>query len=202
MQRAVIVLDAESSLHNEEVGKFKAHPQSPNNWAVWLGVLVTAADGTEYPPNLVKYPSILEYNRGLNTKAGDFLLVGHNVGFDIHYLCNSNNTSAEAWREWLRHPDALIWDTQLAEYRLSGQTMTSPSLDACCQKRGLPTKPGRLKEYWSQGISTEDIPDEEVRPYLEHDLRVTNELFRQQINEAQGEAEAILAVANELRACT
>ena len=186
--RDVVVLDVESSLHNHTVGKFKAHPQHEDNWIVWVGARVfSGTDGS-----VLKDTSVYRFQDKdcveVKVPADDpseFLLVGHNIGFDIHYLCNANNAAREQWIGWLNHPDSLVWDTQLAEYRLSGQSKTSPSLDSCCESRGWATKPGRLKEYWSQGISTEDIPDDEVRPYLRHDINVTSKLFSDQLAQAQ-----------------
>jgi len=181
----VCVLDTETSLHNDEVGKFLAHPQARNNWIVWFGAQLI--DGNTFKPittaETVKFPSLGTTDIG--APAHDVLLVGHNIGFDLLHLCNPSNKRSNEWRQWINHPHTLIWDTQLAEYRLSGQTMISPSLDDCCAKRGLELKPSGMKDYWKNGISTEDIPDEEVKPYLEHDVTVTAELFYQQLVDAR-----------------
>jgi len=181
----IFVLDTETSLHNTDVGKFLAHPASPDNWVVWLGVqeldmeLKAKSDVAK-----IKYPTKQEFKCGRVFPAGSTLLVGHNIGFDLLHLCNGTNKNRDEWVEFINHPDAMIWDTQIAAYRLSGQTDISPSLDVEAERRKWLMKPGRLKEYWENGISTEDIPDDEVRPYLKHDVATTGELFKQQLAEA------------------
>jgi DNA polymerase I-like protein with 3'-5' exonuclease and polymerase domains len=178
-----VVLDLETSLHNDEVGKFKAHPMSTKNWIVWAGAVVL-----DDRLRKISNPELFKYTGGVSSLQApptNMLLVGHNIGFDILHACNTNNTFAREWREWLNNPDTLIWDTQIAEYRLSGQSLMSPALDQVCINRGWPVKPGKLKEYWAQGISTEDIPADEVEPYLEHDVHTTHRLFRAQIAEAE-----------------
>ena len=181
----ILVFDAETSLHNER-GKFKAHPQCKDNWIVWMGVASLRTDTLEMAaePTLVRYKDIKSVEILAPVNPSRMLLVGHNIGFDLHYLLNVNNRARDGWIDYINDQDSLIWDTQIAEYRLRGQSVMSPSLDGVCEARGWETKPGRLKEYWANGISTEDIPDEEVRPYLKHDVSTTAKLFRAQIIEA------------------
>lgn len=180
----VHVLDAETSLHNHEVGKFLAHPLSKDNWIVWLGA--QQLDDSLTPETNVatmKFPVPKDVD--IRAPKISTLLVGHNIGFDLLHLCNKTNSAWKEWVEWINHPDSLIWDTQIAEYRLSGQTMISPSMDDCAIKRGFDTKPYGMKDYWKNGISTEDIPDDEVEPYLQHDISTTASLFKDQIVRAQ-----------------
>lgn len=181
----IIVLDAETSLHNDEVGKFEASPHSLKNWIVWLGVMEICSK-TMQPKGEVRRRKMATRNDySVRAPTPNTLIVGHNIGFDLLYLCNSSNKYHNEWRRWINSPDAMIWDTQIAEYRLKGQSIISPSLDRVCEARGWATKPGRLKEYWAQGISTEDIPDDEVDPYLQHDVATTGQLFCVQLMEAQ-----------------
>jgi len=177
------VLDTETSLKNQEVGKFLAHPMCRDNWIVWLGVVALDADFNPGRPATMKFAVPKDVD--IHCPGTDHLIIGHNVGFDILHLCNGTNKSRQEWIDWLNHPDSLIWDTQIAEYRLSGQTEISPSLDSCCERRGWDLKPGKMKEYWQAGISTEEIPDEEVEPYLKHDVRSTAALFKDQLMQAQ-----------------
>lgn len=187
----IFVIDTETSLHNHDVGKFLAHPMSPSNWIVYFAAqeLDIATLQPVATPAAFKSMLMMRYGEPAACAVGciskDTLLVGHNVGFDLLHLCNPNNRHHADWREWLHHPDSLIWDTQLAAYRLSGQTDISPSLDSCCEARGWPLKPNQIKEYWKAGISTEDIPRDEIEPYLEHDITSTAELFRYQVAQAQ-----------------
>ena len=184
----IYVVDTETSLHNEEVGKFKAHPMAKANWVVWLGA-DQLHKNTLQPihslPLQQKFMTKAEFDRDVWFDPADTLLIGHNIGFDLLHLANSSNKQCRDWRNVINHPGFLIWDTQLAAYRLSGQTMISPSLDACCEARGWKLKPSKMKEYWQAGVSTEDIPADEIQPYLDHDVRSTGKLFREQIREAQ-----------------
>jgi DNA polymerase I-like protein with 3'-5' exonuclease and polymerase domains len=183
----ILVFDAETSLHNvgeTAVGKFKADPYHPDNWIVWLGMKwlrddLTTRKATKLyrfeDKNSVAIPAPRVTDEGL-------LLVGHNVKFDIQYLCGPNNALAAQWRAIMDDPRVKLWDTQVAEFRLRGQSVISPSMDWCCEQRGWETKPGRLKEYWENGVSTEDIPDSEVEPYLTHDIDTTSKLFVYQVH--------------------
>lgn len=182
----ILVFDAETSLHNKgetAVGNFPADPWHPDNWVVWLGMKwlrddLSVRKSTQLfkfkDKKSVRVPAPKVTDKGL-------LLVGHNVKFDIEYLCGPNNQCAAEWRALINDPRVRIWDTQVVEFRLRGQAVISPSLDWCCEQRGWETKPGRLKEYWSNGISTEDIPDDEVEPYLNHDVDSTAKLFVDQV---------------------
>jgi DNA polymerase I-like protein with 3'-5' exonuclease and polymerase domains len=112
------------------------------------------------------------------------MIVGHNIKYDLEFLCGPGNMYRHDWIEAINNPDTYVWCTMQAEFRLLGQSKVQPSLDWCCERRGWEVKPGRLKEYWKAGISTEDIPDEEVDPYLKHDITVTGDLFRDQVAKA------------------
>lgn len=182
----ILVFDTETSLHNKgetAVGNFLADPWHPDNWVVWLGMkwlrddLTTRKAAQLYrfqDKDSVRIPAPKVRDEGL-------LLVGHNVKFDIEYLCAQNNQCAADWRALMNDPRVRIWDTMTAEFRLRGQSVIQPSMDWCCEQRGWEIKPGRLKEYWKNGISTEDIPDHEVEPYLLHDVNTTSKLFVQQV---------------------
>lgn len=184
----ILVLDTETSLKNDDVGKFKAHPIHPDNWVVWLGAKEISLDfKIESPVWMLKYATKDKFKCKPTFNVGKTLLVGHNIGFDLLHLANTSNADSAIWRDLINNPDSIIWDTQLAAYRLSGQTMISPSMDQVAEKYGLSSKPGKMKEYWEQGIGTEDIPDDEVKPYLEHDVITTGEIFKRQLVEAQKE---------------
>jgi len=185
----ILVLDGETSLHNKgetAVGNFTADPWHPDNWLVWLGVKWLRDDlSVQKATQTFRFQSKGTVNVPAPKVADDgLMLVGVNIKFDIEYLCGPNNQSAAAWRQLMDDPRVRVWDCMQAEFRLRGQSQINPSMDWCCERRGWEVKPGRLKEYWSAGISTEDIPDEEVKPYLEHDINTTHRLFVDQVREA------------------
>ncbi len=185
----VLPIDLETSLHNTgetAVGDFAADPFHPDNWIVWSGWCVLDDQLKQVGDAKVK-----RYQKGEvaipapNLDNGPCVVTGHNIGFDILHLCNPNNKHWSDWVAWLNDPRALLWDTQAVEYRLLGQSVAYPSQDFACERRGWPLKPGRLKEYWKEGISTEDIPDEEVRPYMQHDAETAARLFKRQVSEVR-----------------
>jgi DNA polymerase I-like protein with 3'-5' exonuclease and polymerase domains len=113
--------------------------------------------------------------------------VAHNIKFDLHYLAKDNKINVY---EFFRNGGRL-WDTMLAEYLLDGAKSLKSSggmgysLDACCEKESLGTKPHDLSgKYWSKGISTEDIPREEIIPYLLHDVAACGALAQMQMDSA------------------
>ena len=181
----VLPIDLETSLHNKgdgAVGGFDADPFSPDNWIVWAGWTVLNDELKQIAPDTVR--------RYTEPKAaaipapdlskGEVIVTGHNILFDLIYLV-LHNQHGHAWREAIMSPKFHIWDTQTVEFRLLGQSVPQPSMDSAAERRGWPLKPGRLKEYWKNGISTEDIPDEEVEPYMVHDVVTTTRLFKDQV---------------------
>lgn len=102
-------------------------------------------------------------------KSAD-VVVGFNVKFDLHWLRRlTGKTFAHK-----------IWDVQLAEFIVSGQQLPYDSLDAACERYGLARKPDMVKEYWKQGISTENIPVDILKEYNIHDVESTLRLFHLQ----------------------
>ena len=175
--RKYTVIDLETSIKNRgesAIGKNKADPFVKENKVVWAGW---------------KEPTIEDIlTAGMGTSSGlvetgfleddDLVIVGQNVKFDLHYLMRDENN-----REKLKK--ARVWDTQLAEYLLTGQQSKMISLDKLATKYGGTLKDDRLKEYWGNNIDTEDIPEEEIVPYLEGDVRNTEIVFLGQLKRAQ-----------------
>lgn len=110
------------------------------------------------------------------------LLVGHNLKFDL---------------SWARHigcvvPDRCrVFDTQLCEFVLSGQTNSFASLNSLAELYKLPTKLDAVSEYWEKGISTEDIPADVVEEYNNYDVELTYQVYLKQLNDPR--------MTNELR---
>ncbi|MCP4900790.1 MAG: hypothetical protein GY906_27815 [bacterium] len=183
------VLDVETSLHNVgegAVGTFKANPHHPANWIVWLGIGDVDRTNPIQTQNQTNTRYLQKSDVAIQPPEKGVMLVGHNIKYDLEMLANQDNDRLrDLWLDWIKDPDSRVWDTSVAEWRLRGQSEIAPSLDYATGIRGWPTKPGRLKEYWDKGISTEDIPDEEVDPYLSHDINSTGRLFLDQVRAAQ-----------------
>jgi DNA polymerase I-like protein with 3'-5' exonuclease and polymerase domains len=88
---------------------------------------------------------------------------------------------------WLRRcgailmPGIRVWDCQLAEYVLSGQTNSFASMESLCERYGILGKQGGLEEWWGQGIETRDIPREHVETYNLGDTSRTIQIYHAQL---------------------
>ncbi len=100
------------------------------------------------------------------------LIIGFNLKFDISW----------ASRYGIKPPDRVrIWDCQIAEFIITGQKGSYPSLDECCAKYGLGQKDDKIAEYWALGIDTEDIPQHELETYNNRDVELTYRLRLEQL---------------------
>lgn len=169
MAKKYTVVDTETSIKNRgpyAIGNDKASPHCPDNQIVWFGALLpwTTKHHIEPRPLL------------LGGDVSEVLLVGANIKFDLLYLMKDKSLDYRA-----RIGELKIWDIQLAEYILTGQTSMYASLDNMAIKYGGTIKDERLKELWNANIDTEHIAPEIIKPYLAADLDNTELVFRQQI---------------------
>lgn len=96
---------------------------------------------------------------------GEVTLVAHNAKFDLKYLMRDHPEV-----EW---ECVKVWDTMTWEYLNSGHRWTFPSLEDVASKRGLTFKKSLdLGAILATGTKMEDIPLEDLTPYLEEDVRV------------------------------
>ena len=96
------------------------------------------------------------------------LLVLINAKFDLHHLSNLN----------VNFTNKRVWDCQLVDFMLSGQTESYPSMNSMATKYDLPQKPDIKSTYWDAGIDTKQIPRQEIVDYLkEHDLKTTMAIY-------------------------
>ena len=103
-----------------------------------------------------------------NTK----LLVGFNIKFDLHWIQNAK----------ISFNLCAVWDCQLADFLLSGQSNPYPSLDSVAGKYGLGSKLDVVAtEYWDKGIDTEFIPPDVLQEYLRQDLLLTERVYHHQL---------------------
>lgn len=166
-------LDLETSVNCSDENRMSATPHYEGNkvvlagWSAW-DKIKTSGDVDDL---------VLAITAAV--KAEPYIvLCGFNISFDLAYLMR-----VQCFRAMLsRYAQKIrVWDVQQAEYLLSGQSWTYPSLDEACRRRGLPVKPDKIKEYWKSGVKTEDIPYQELAEYLEHDVGVTKQLAKLQV---------------------
>lgn len=87
-----------------------------------------------------------------NWLRGVDLIVGHNIGFDLSYVWNDHQV-----REFLLN-GGKIWDTQVAEYLLTGQQHSFSSLAELQYKYlGEIEKPNRIGLLYKKGIGADKI---------------------------------------------
>ncbi len=99
------------------------------------------------------------------------LFVGQNSKFDLHWLTRLGISLPEKCR---------VYDTQLAEFVLSGQTNSFASLNELAELYGFPTKLDAVADYWEKGVSTEDIPHEVLQEYNDYDVELTWKVYEAQ----------------------
>ena len=165
-----VVIDLETSIHNtgeDAVGDMAASPFHPDNKVVWYGALDDSGSMEVYE-NKVSAPYY----------GDNWFVVGHNIKFDLLYLYRYSE-----WRTWSY--TGKVWDTMIVEYLLTAQQSKYASLDDLSEKYGGTVKDSKIKEYWKAGISTEDIPEDEIVPYLKGDLSNTMLVYEKQREKAE-----------------
>lgn len=107
-------------------------------------------------------------------------LVGHNIKFDLLYLWK------QPWlQDWIKQ-GGKIYDTQLAEYILTGQQAKFAALrKIAVEKYGCKEREKKMEKYWEQGIDTKDIPKELVLEDVTWDVLDTEAIYLQQLQKAK-----------------
>lgn len=172
-----LVIDIETTVKNAEgvssyvVGDDRASPFHPENRAVLTGLYASGMNCVA-----VVDGDMQEYSVGSKLPT-THVLVGQNIRFDMHYLYKLCGPDFE---QWLWNKENKIWDTQLAEYLLTAQQHKYASLDELSAKYGGTLKDDKIKQYWANGVQTEDIPVEELSEYLKHDVENTHLVYTKQ----------------------
>ncbi len=155
----ILCLDVETSIYN------KGSPFDSRNFLVSYVYSINGSSS-------FKYYRDPDFSNDLKRKVSTCsTIVGFNVKFDLHW-CRRVGIDVPS--------HVKIWDVQLAEFIASGQQLPYDSLDAACERYGLARKPDMVKEYWKQGVSTENIPVEILKEYNIHDVESTLRLFHLQ----------------------
>lgn len=163
-----LVLDFETSIYNNGnpfdsrnfavTYSLKLDPNPLSHHEIWHG----RYDELDFKSNLKEYVSICT------------LFVGLNCKFDLHWLRNLGIQLPNRCR---------VWDCQLCEFVLSGQTNSFASLNSLAELYGLPTKLDEVSSFWEKGISTEDIPADVVEEYNNYDVELTYQVYLKQLND-------------------
>ena len=159
-----IVIDVENTVTKRD-GRLYLDPYEPTNKLVMVGCRDDNGNESIYDMDsgFVGVQDILD-------KAT--VLIGHNITYDLMWL----------WECGFKY-NGVIFDTMLAEYVLSrgNPYKYSLSLEACAERHDLNTqKQDTLKEYFAKGMGVDEIPKDELKEYLQSDLRATQELCSSQ----------------------
>lgn len=156
----ILTFDVETTTKN------KGNPFTASNRLVSYSV----KNGSD--PASFSYHSQIDFRTALrHSFEAARLIIGFNIKFDLHWAARY----AVVPRDGVR-----IWDCQLAEFIISGQSAAYPSLDECLAKYGLPAKDDKVAEYWALGLDTTDIPREVLEVYNNLDVDLTYQLYLKQ----------------------
>lgn len=161
-----LTLDVENTV-TKRGGKMHLDPFEPENTLVMVGMLTdTGADTvvTFDHAEFEQQPDAFDVVQSTLDEAT--VLICHNAAHDLLWL----------WESGFKY-DGPVFDTMLAEYVLQRGQKEPLSLEACAERYDLDTKKqDTLKEYFSKGYSTRDIPYDELVEYLQADLKATQQL--------------------------
>lgn len=157
---AVMILDIETN--NHKYYGAMASPRHPENFPVMVGY---AVESTPYAGEVQydHYPRKANVpQQWLNIPDDVWLLVCHNAAYEMD------------WFLFLQRPQIMaflkrggrIFCTQYAEYLLSHQLNTYPSLDETAPNYGGSHKVDGIKILWEQGVLTENIDPVLLADYL------------------------------------
>lgn len=154
-----VVVDVETTMNGPDRSPDPFHPSNK------------ALIGGYQTPNKDSCPFIFdipEFVNALNSLE-PFVMVGHNVKFDLHYL-----------RKHGLNIDKIlgVLDTQVMTYNLSDNELKFPTLNEALEFVGLPDrKDDTVEKLWAQGLTNEQIDPETLKKYLLQDIAITTKLF-------------------------
>ena len=156
------------------------NPFTPSNKVVSYSLSI---DGSE--PEFHYYTDI-EFWKALKAAFKQATrIIGFNLKFDLSW----------ASRYGIKVPDGCrIWDCQIAEFLISGQTNRYPSLKESLIRIGEEPKSDILSEYLAMGLDTLDVPEEELKIYNNQDVRGTYKLAMHQLKEMPKDLQRLCSV--------
>ncbi len=161
-----LTLDVENTVTHRD-GKMHLDPFEPGNSLTMVGILTDRGQCLTFPFDHADVPNQKDHHERVQSFLDEAtVLICHNAAHDLLWL----------WESGFKY-DGPVFDTMLAEYVLQRGVKEPLSLEACAERYDLDTKKqDTLKEYFKKGISTRDIPYNELCEYLEADLKATQQL--------------------------
>tara|TARA_X000001388_G_scaffold40947_1_gene28843 strand:- start:1363 stop:3405 length:2043 start_codon:yes stop_codon:yes gene_type:complete len=166
-----LTLDVENTVTKRD-GKMHLDPFEPDNTLVMVGMLTDQGLCLTFPFDHADRPNQDDYYERVQMMLDEAtVLICHNAAHDLLWL----------WESGFKY-DGPVFDTMLAEYVLQRGQKEPLSLEACAERYELDTKKqDTLKEYFAKGVSTRDIPYNELTEYLIADLEATQQLADKQM---------------------
>ena len=190
-----LTLDVENTVTKRD-GKMHLDPFEPENTLVMVGMLTDQGQCLTFPFDHADRPNQEDYYERVQMFLDEAtILICHNAAHDLLWL----------WESGFRY-DGPVYDTMLAEYVMQRGQKEPLSLEACAERYDLDTKKqDTLKEYFAKGVSTRDIPYNELTEYLIADLEATQQLADNQMRRLNSKQDAGLKgtveLTNEVAVC-
>ena len=161
-----LTLDVENTVTHRD-GKMHLDPFEPENSLTMVGVLTDQDYEAHFPFDHSEHESQHDYHERVQWFLDEAtVLIMHNAAHDLLWL----------WESGFKY-NGPVFDTMLGEYVLQRGIKEPLSLEACAERYELDTKKqDTLKEYFKKGVSTRDIPYDELCEYLSADLHATQQL--------------------------
>lgn len=123
------------------------------------------------PARFYKSPDLVPTIASMMATHTEFraIVCGHNLKFDFQHLFQSRGPMP-----------TLIWDTMVAEYILTGQQAQMASLSDLQAKYGLTVKKDLISTNLANGVTPDQIPENELMEYLDYDLASVETIARAQ----------------------
>ncbi len=190
-----LTLDVENTVTKRD-GKMHLDPFEPDNTLVMVGMLTDQGQCLTFPFDHAARPNQDDYYERVQMLLDEAtILICHNAAHDLLWL----------WESGFKY-DGPVYDTMLAEYVMQRGQKEPLSLEACAERYDLDTKKqDTLKEYFAKGVSTRDIPYNELTEYLIADLEATQQLADNQMRRLNSKQDAGLKgtveLTNEVAVC-
>ena len=158
-----VTLDVENTTVTRD-GKLHLDPFEPTNSLTMVGILTDQGHEQHYPFDHEEHLSGQDYHERVQWYLDQAtVLIMHNAAHDLLWL----------WESGFVY-NGPVFDTMLAEYVLQRGQKEPLSLEMCANRYDLETKKqDTLKEYFKKGVTTRDIPIDELTEYLSADLQAT-----------------------------
>jgi len=172
-----------------ETGFKEVHKRTGNPWYNEIVALGLKAQDDEEAEVHYLYRTKIQNGFKFLQEARYNILVGHNIKYDLLYLWKY-----EQLQQWILE-GGRIFDTQLAEYILTGQQYKYPALrEIAVKKYGCKEREKKMEKYWDQRIDTKDIPRELVLEDVQNDVLDTEQVMLQQVQQLKKEGQYTLAM--------